>query len=372
MKISSNLQPLAEIAAEHPSFFGESRVIEPQPFIIKEDATVLPRITVSEDKDWSLRFSQGIFDANGDHIQALSDQRAHRKLFYPASKLDQAAGHAPDNIKRLKFMLYGGTLYEHFGDMLVDTCRAYQLLRLYRYSKEPIWFHYAVPRSIKSLRAPYIEAWLHCIGLGQRFLLIRRPMRAKRLVSCPQIYRDLRFISSDYPAAARSALHPQLRKKLDEIKQEGRRIAYFSRHKLTQGTSKFTQEPELVEKLRSIPEIDIICPEELNFEQKLAIWRSHAYIVGFPQGCMMLKPFVATNDTTRIARQIFLVAGPESFPSTWLNVEKACGFGDLYLDCHYQNETPTEDANPTRFTRANSIDVDTVVLALKDLAASLH
>ena len=87
---------------------------------------------------------------------------------------------------------------------------------------------------------------------------------------------------------------------------------------------------------------------------------------------MMLKPFVATNDTTRIARQIFLVAGPESFPSTWLNVEKACGFGDLYLDCHYQNETPTEDANPTRFTRANSIDVDTVVLALKDLAASLH
>jgi len=372
MKTSVNLRPLAEITAEHPSFFGESRIIEPQPLVIEEDATVLPRVTVSDDKDWSLRFSQGVFDKNGDHIQALSDQRAHRKLFYPASKLEQAAGYAPENIKRIKLMLYGGTLYEHFGDMLVDTCRAYQLLRLYRHSKEIIWFHYAVPRSIKSIRAPYIEAWLHSIGLGERFRLIRRPMLAKRLISCPQIYRDLRFIGSDYPAAARSALHPQLRKVLDKINQQNRRIAYFSRHKLAQGTSKFTQEPELVEKLQSIPEIDIICPEELNFEQKLAIWRSHSYIVGFPQGCMMLKPFVSTNDNTLLARQIFLIAGPESFPSTWLNVERACEFGDLYLDCHGKNATPAEEASQKNFTRANSIDVDTIVLTLKDLAASLR
>lgn len=366
------LRFLAEIPANHPSLFGESRIIEPEPLVIEENATVLPRVTTSNNKDWALRFSQGIFDANGNHIESLSDQRAHRQLFYPESRIERAAGYAPENTKKIKFMLYGGTLYEHFGDMLVDTCRAYQLLRLYRHSKKTIWFHYAAPRSIKNIRMPFIETWLNCLGLGNRFRLIRRPMRAQCLVSCPQIYRDLRFISRDYPAAARAALHPKLQNQLDKVGREGRRIAYFSRHKLTQGTSRFTQEPELVEKLKMIPEVDIICPEELNFEQKLSIWRSHEYVIGFPQGSLMLKPFVSTGDPARTAKQIFLVAGPESLPSTWLNVEKACGFGDLYLDCHGQDLTLPVEQESKSFTRANSIDVPQIVRAIEDLAASLR
>ncbi len=207
---SRMLRPLAEIPSDHPSLFGESRLVDSEPLVIAEHATVLPRITINGSDDWALRFSQGVFDANGDHLEALNDQRAHRRLFYPASRLENAAGYKPEGAKKLKFMLYGGTLYEHFGDMLVDTCRAYQLLRLYRHSKEPIWFHYAVPRHVKSLRLSFIEQWLNCLGLAKRFRLIRRPMMPRQLVSCPQIYRDLRFISRDYPAAARAALHPQL------------------------------------------------------------------------------------------------------------------------------------------------------------------
>ena len=367
------LRSLASIPPNHPSLFGEDLVVKPEPLVIEEDATILPRrFNIKETKDWSLRFSQGIFNANGDHIEALSDQRGNRKLFFPTSRLEDAKGYEPEKVKRLKFMLYGGTLYEHFGDMLVDTCRAYQLLRLYRHCKEPIWFHYAAPRSVREFRTPSIEAWLNCLGLANRFRLIRRPMRARRLVSCPQIYRDLKWISSDYAPAARASLHPKLRRQLERIERNGKRIAYLSRHKLNNGTSKFIQEAQLVEQLRSIPEVDIICPEELSFEEKLSLWRSHAYIVGFPQGCLMLKPFAPQQQPDQIARQIFLLAGPKCLPSNWLNVDKVCKFNDLYLDCHGPEEVAPISQTEDQFTRANSIDVNIIVSALTELAASLR
>jgi hypothetical protein len=380
------LQSLANIPGNHPSLFGESELIPAQPLIIEEDPTVLPRhLTASASDDWAIRFSQGIFNAAGDHIEALSDIRANRRLFFPSPRLENALGYDPAKVTHKKFMLYGGTLYDHFGDMLVDTCRAYQLLRLFRHSKEPIWFHYAAPRSARHLRAPTIEAWLKCLGLGERFRLIRKTMRPKRLVSCPQIYRDLKFISEDYAPAARAALHPKLRRHLEKIQPIGQRIAYLSRSKLNQGTSKFIQESELVEQLRTIPEIDIIYPEELSFEDKLALWRSHAYIVGFPQGCLMLKPFVPYTTVEEIASMIFLLAGPGCLPSTWLNVEKACQFGDHYLDCHGEpkqqpsqqligqpNQQPEATLPSASFTRANSIDVARIVEAMRGLAASLR
>jgi hypothetical protein len=375
------LQSLADIPADHLSLFGESRVINPEPLVMEENATVLPRVTIRGQSQWALGHSQGVFNANGDHIEALNDMRANRRMFYPANRLEDAAGFNDGKARKLKFMLYGGTLYEHFGDMLVDTNRAYQLLRLFRHSNEPIWFHYAVSRnvlrSLETVRVDYLRQWLDCLGLADRFRLIRRPMQPKQLVSCGQIYRDLRFISSDYPAAARAALEPKLKRRLRRIQRQGQRIAYFSRHKLNKGTTKFIQEAEVVEKIRTIPEVDIIHPEELSFEEKLSLWRSHAYIVGFPQGCMMLKPFVPHTDLSELAQQIFLLAGRKSFPSTWLNVEKACHFGDHYLDCHgeptalQERHTHSEDDSQL-FDRANSIDVGVIVHAIESLAASLR
>lgn len=375
------LQSLANIPADHLSLFGESRVIAPEPLVIEENATVLPRVTIRGQSQWARGHSQGIFNANGDHIEALNDMRSHRQMFYPARRLEDAAGFNGGKGKKLKFMLYGGTLYEHFGDMLVDTNRAYQLLRLFRHSDEPIWFHYAVSRgvlkSIETVRVDHLKQWLDCLGLANRFRLIRRQMRAKQLISCPQIYRDLRFISSDYPAAARAALEPKLRRRINKIQRQGKRIAYFSRHKLTRGTTNFLQEAEVVERIHTIPEVDIIHPEELSFEAKLSLWRSHTYIVGFPQGCMMLKPFVPHQHVDELAQQIFLLAGLKSFPSTWLNVEKVCQFGDRYLDCHGEAPSqPEPQINPLDnsrlFDRANSIDVDLIVRAIEDLAATLR
>ncbi|MFM9100032.1 MAG: glycosyltransferase 61 family protein [Cyanobium sp.] len=177
-------------------------------------------------------------------------------------------------------------------------------------------------------------------------------------------------MSEDYAVAARAALQPKLRRQLAALALEGKRIAYLSRHKLANGTSKFIQEGELVEQLRTISRVDIIYPEELNFEEKLSLCRSHSYIVGFPQGCMMLKPFVPCEEPGQIAGMIFLVAGPKCLPRNWLSVEKVCRFGDFYHDCHGQPEHDP-DPNTSGFTRANSIDVPRIVKSIRELAASL-
>jgi len=361
------LRPLAEITAEHPSFFGESRIIEPQPLVIEEDATVLPRVSTGQAGAWAGRWSQGIFDSNGNHIEALNDRRGTRQLFFPRQKLQDNINLSSANTKRKKIIIYGGTLYEHFGDMLGDANRAYQLLRLYRYSKDPIWFHYAVPRLVKNIRRPSILEWLECLGLSERIRLVRKPLIAEKLISCPQIHRDLDYTSPDYRSATQSALHPELAKQLTNTSRKHHRIAYLSRENLKKGTTKFIGEATLVERISSIDGVDIIVPEELSIANKLSLWRNYSLIIGFPQSCMLLKPFVPYNEASELAHQIFLIAGPKCLPSTWVNIEKACGLGDSYLDCNSkENDHPAP--RPEGFTRGNFFDIDKAFKTIKDLA----
>ena len=109
-----------EIPGNHRSLFGESEVIAPKPLIMEENPTVIPRHVNSRDcKDWDIRYSQGIFNAKGDHIKALNDMRGKRRLFCPAERLVDAVGDDPADGKGRKFMVDGGTLEEHFGDMLL-------------------------------------------------------------------------------------------------------------------------------------------------------------------------------------------------------------------------------------------------------------
>lgn len=361
------LQPLAQISLEHPSFFGECNIIEPMPLVIEEDATLLPRISTGKPGVWAGRWSQGIFDSKGNHIEALSDKRGTRKLFYPDARLENSIGSRPLKIRRLKSVIYGGTLYEHFGDMIGDANRVYQLLRLYRYSKQPIWFHYAVPRLVKNIRRPTVLDWIECLGLSKRLRLIRKPIQAEMLVSCPQIHCDLSFTSSEYHLAARAALHPRLAKELLKIHRSNNRIAYLTRATLAKGTTKFIGEDALARQLSSIDGVDIIIPEELSIADKLALWRRYSVIVGFPQSCMLLKPFVPFHEASEIARQIFLVAGPKCIPSTWLNIEKACGFGDFYLDCN-NLESYKQNFRPEGFARGNCFDVGKAFETIKYLA----
>ncbi len=286
-------------------------------------------------------------------------------------------------------LLYGGTLFDHFGHLVLDLTRTYQLLRLFRRSKEPIWFHYPMQARTNpapdgsgdeagsragrrgSISNPLVLEWLECLGIRKRARVIIKKLPASMLVSSNVLYRDRQFVTSDFPQAAQAALAPQLRRRLLKLERQPGRIAYLSRHRLQSGTTRFVGEQEVVRAISNHPRIDVICPEELSIADKLGLFRRYELIAGFPQACMNLKCFAPYGRVDELARQVMFIAGPQSLSSNWVNLDRACGFGDRVLETPADTSSAHDDpaaADAMGFQRSNGFDAGLVLDALHELA----
>jgi hypothetical protein len=360
------IERLAAIPATHPCLWGELEVRDAEGLQSWQDATLLPPRRRRGQTLWWRRHSFGVFDDSGQHLPQLSDMRGKRHCCHPAARLEENP-FKPQRLRQHELVLYGGTLYDQFGHLILDSGRAYQLLRSYRDSDLPIWFHDATPHRHprSTLKLDLVQAWLKQLGLRGRAKLIRRPMGAKRLISCAPLYNDRGFASRDLRPACEAALKPRLRQRLDAIGSKApKRLAYLSRHKLSWGSTHYAQEAELVEQLAAMPHVDVICPEELDFEQKLSLYRRYEVLVGFPQACLGLKLFVPGAQR---AQQVLLIAGARSLSSTWVNIDRATAAGDAYVDCD-PGDSPTAGDDRTRaFLRSNRFDSHTVLRAISAL-----
>jgi len=382
-----SLQALATIPADHPCLWGAIQQAPEAAWVIEPHALLKPtrRMGYSGTEWWNAR-RQGAWKRNGEPIEALNDQRGGRSIY----ALGSASEAESEALARIDYadpgaksvVLYGGSLFVHFGHLVLDLTRTYQLLRLFRHSKEPIWFHYpssfyisradgrALGPGIGQIEIPLILEWLGCLGLRKRARLIHRRLPAALLVSSSVLYRDRGFVSSDYPLATQAALAPRLRQQLREVEPVEGRIAYLSRHKLQGGTTRFVGEEQVVAAIADHPRIDVICPEELSIKEKLALYRRYRLIAGFPQACMNLKSFTPYHRVEELARQVMFIAGPKSLSSNWVNIERACGFGDLMLDCSLTGSFEAHGGSEAEagFQRSNTFDPRLVVEALRELA----
>lgn len=276
--------------------------------------------------------------------------------------------------KSLDTVLYGGFISDHFGHLILDLNRAYQLCRAYRDSSLPIWFHYVPspwPRNLK--RPPLSELasnWFGEMGLSARVKIIRKPIAAKRLISSVTLFNDLAFASSDLKPACQAALKPELQAQLYGIRQS-KRVAYFSRHKLGAGTTRYLGEIELVRRLEKLKHVDVFCPEELTFKQKLTIYKTYKYVAAFPQSCLALKLFIPGD---QVAKQLYLIAGEKSLSSSWVNIDRATNANDYYHTCtDIGNQPLRSPATTTRidqdqFARQNNFNIESAFNAIKLLA----
>ncbi|MFQ6539609.1 MULTISPECIES: glycosyltransferase 61 family protein [Aphanothece] len=367
-----DLKLIREANRRHPSWWGKASVTEPSSIIVESDALVLDINRVHEThRRWWIELNHGVVDRHGQLIEALNDKRGDRHFFYPPTeRLAALRNRSVDSTEEISkdFVLYGGTLFDHFGHLLLDLTRTYQLLRLFRDLDCPIWFHYHRLRKGGTIaNRELIVAWLTCLGIHERTRLVRRPIRAKTLVSSSVLYRDRCFVTRDFHDACLTALRPELRANLEATHRK-QKIAYLSRHKLITGTTKFLGELDVVNQISGLPNVDIICPEELSFEEKLALYRSYDWIIGFPQACMNLKAFVPSTPGNTPARQVMFLAGPKTLSTNWVNIDAACGFDDLYVDCHPQQDAGQHNTDDG-FQRSNSFDVQTVVNTVRRLSA---
>lgn len=381
-------QPLANLAADHPCLWGERRLEPDASWVLEPNGVLIPtRRTGRDGSSWWLSRKQGGLTAAGQPIEALTDVRGARSIYALACNSEAAVDTSPARIKQ-PVALYGGTLFDHFGHLIVDLSRTYQLLRLFRNSSEPIWFHYpsqihtpqhtAEDGNANTIANPLIEEWLRCLGIRKRVRLIRKKTPGAMLVSSSVLYRDRAFVTADFPQAARAALDPSLRRRLLRVDPLPGRLVYLSRHRLQGGTTCFEGEQEVVDALAGLPNVDVICAEQLSIRAKLKLFRRYRLITGFPQAAMLLKYFVPHRSPGDLAKLSLFTAGPRSLNSNWVNFERAFGFGDDVLDCTPAGAVQSQEASADPpapglheiFQRRNAFDVGVVVDRLRTLAAS--
>lgn len=278
-------------------------------------------------------------DAQNQPITALTDCRGSRPI-YPMLAPDDPR--LPDNRdiplhnrKRRDLVIYGGSIYEHFGHLVLDLTRLYQLLPLVRNNKAPIWFHYPRLEKHQEITHPLVLEWLDCLGIRNRVRVIQREMLCDYLISSEVLYRDRSYVRTGFLDASRHALHHKLRRRLMGVIPKTNSIAYLSRHRLGEGTTRFEGEEEVVSALRSCGNIDVICPEQISIEAKIALYRKYKLITGFAQACMNMKYFAPFQYKYELANQLMFVAGSNSLSSNWVNLERAAEFGDQVLDCSH-------------------------------------
>ena len=323
---------LANTPPDHPALWGEISVQPKSQIIVENCAIVLPHMKKRGMRYWWFGHQHGAYKQNGNHMADLNDLRGQRQIFYPPEKLEDLE-YSKERTINHELLVYAGTVFDHFGHLILDLTRLYQLSRVYRDCNTTIWVHSHSVYPGRGITSPLAQEWLDQLGIRQRIKVICRPIIAKTLVSSSVLYRDRCFVSEDFHAATSTALSEENKQKLLKINRGRVKIAYLSRHKLTSGTTKFIQEARLIEMLKCHHEIDIICPEELSFMQKIELYMRYSILVGFPQACMNLKAFVPKMEGISPAKQVMLVAGPESLSSNWVNIDKACHFNDYYIEC---------------------------------------
>jgi len=372
---------LAEVQQGHPCLWGAIESRPPVPLVTARHARLLPTRPSGAGGEglwWQAR-SQGVLDQHHQQIEACTDLRGVRQIYPLLPEQFQppptAAGGEAAEKKERELVLYGGSIFDHFGHLVLDLTRLYQLLPLFRRSKACFWLHYPALQRHDAITHPLVLEWLECLGIRDRVRLVQRAIHCNHLITAEVLYRDRGFVREDFPEAARRALNPRLQERLLARQRRDGRIAYLSRHRLGQGTTRFEGEEVVVEALQACANIDVIQPETLSIEAKLALYREYAMVTGFAQACMNMKYFIPYIQHGELAPQLMFVAGPQSLSSNWVNLDRAAGFGDRVLDCSPSDGSPEADQpqpagdndGSTSFQRSTRFDVELVVETLRAL-----
>lgn len=368
--------PLGAVEPGHPTLWGEVE-IKPEPkLLFHRDAKIFATCRTGSGENWWERRKQGAITKDGRLIEELTDWRGGRAIYPWTGGL---AKRAQPGIRE-KTVLYGGTIYDHFGHLLLDLTRLYQLLPLFRQSGLPFWLHYQGEIVSGKIQNQLAIEWLDCLGIRDRVRFIEENIRCELLITSPVLYRDRCFVTSDFARSTRRSLKPSLRSKLQKIRQRKNRVAYLSRTSLTGGTSQFLGEAEVIEQLRDLCFVDIYTPENLSIKQKLRLFMQYDYVAGFIQASMLLKYFLPQGCAEKAAQIIAFTAGPNSLNSNWVNFSKEFGFLDFIIDCTTENSSTLSADDDTRglplisnskeFQRSAFINSKVVINAIRQLGGS--
>ncbi|GFD86054.1 hypothetical protein KUL150_21130 [Alteromonas sp. KUL150] len=281
------------------------------------EAKLIPNHYKRGMRTWWTRRSQGVFDKDGNHLEALSDIRSERRIWWPNEETYSTLSTA--QFERYDEAFYGGTIYDHFGHFLLDSLsRLYPILNEVRASNSPILFHYPLDSlDREKVLNSYVGEFLAILGLAhEKIVFIDKPLLVSKLYYHGATFSDANFVTDSIKSS-----YPCLSQKPKVAKR-----GFISKSKLQAGTG-FTSQGEEIDEIFESLGFDIIYPESIPLQDQIDIMQSYDVLLGFPSSFFHLKLFCKEG-----AKLLIMFPEIDEFLHTnFLNIDVGAEFYDSYI-----------------------------------------
>jgi hypothetical protein len=303
--------------------------------------------------DWWTGMAMGFFSEQFRHIEALSDKRQDREIFWP----DEESRRTIRNGGAVRIehdAIYGGTLYKQFGHTITDSlARLYPFLSDKRFDHLPIIF-----------QCPSEAQWQAFVGssLASALSLSARniiwangPLSIRTLHYCDPLFQDGNFASA-FLHKSMSELVPLHGNKQHKAKSARRRkIAYISRSRLSSGTNHVVNEED-IDHLAEKYGMDVIYPEIMSVVDQIDIYGDYDVVCGFPSSFFHVKLF-HRNPCDIV---VLVPDKPDALHINFVNIDVASSFDDRFAIVRADERDVKEG-----FTRSRWVDPDDIDAVMK-------
>jgi len=281
------------------------------------EAKLIPNHYKRGMRTWWTRRSQGVFDKDCNHVEALSDIRSERRIWWPNEETYLTLSEA--KFEHYDQAFYGGTIYDHFGHFLLDSLsRLYPILNEVRSRNSPILFHYPLDSlDRENVLNGYVGEFFTLLGLAhEKIVFIDKPLLVSKLYYHEATFSDANFVSDSIKSS-----YPCLSQKTKTAKR-----GFISKSKLQSGTG-FTSQGEEIDEIFGSLGFDVIYPESIPLQEQIDIVQSYDVLIGFPSSFFHLKLFCKEG-----AKLIIMFPEIEEFLHTnFLNIDVGAEFYDAYI-----------------------------------------
>lgn len=230
--------------------------------------------------------------------------------------------------------LYVGFLHPHYGHFLLSTVSRLWMSEV-RQGRLRILYHATV--DISERWSGFTEQLLAPLGLRvQDFVRFDEPTIVPNLiVPCPS-FVEANLAHRTYAALCRAIADEVSRGKAKT--DFGSAPIYLSKHLLTSGVRRVKNEIEVTDRLSSYG-VQIVSSELLSFEDRIALWRSSAPVIGFVQSAFH-------SSIHAEGKRVVIVSDSLSINSSYCLVDRLTGADATYLgfvDDSYENNGASID-----------------------------
>lgn len=301
--------------------------------VIREVANGIA-VPIPSDNDGPQALNTGVLSPEHEHVAESITWRDGRR--FTQDPRIPTAGEIGEIKGRYMF---AGLLFGHFGHFLVESTARLWAYEVLKDQIDGIVFVPKVQRRIDHVRNVY-QPFMDLLDIGVPVLNIPEPTRFETLLVPQQGFGMFGMIEAlpQYRDFMRSRMGAK-------IADDGAKKLYVSRSALPHQRGGILGET-VIEELLAAEGYRIFHPQQHNFEEQLAAYKSADYIVS-PDGSPLHMAALVVKPTTKIA---VLARRPDVAHQFELQFRAFCGIETVTIDALTAHWIPVNHARPSRMS----------------------